>query len=47
MMVKGNDSDVADIVFEITGTIKVQILLSYIVFSVDELLITLKLDIQF
>ena len=42
-MMKGNESDVANIVFEISkwkGSI--QILLFYIVFSLDKLLITLS-----
>ena len=42
-MIKGNESDVADIIFEILA-ILILILLFYIVLSIDKLLITLKLD---
>ena len=38
-MIKGNESDVADIVFEILA--KKEIPLFYIVFSVDKLFVTL------
>ena len=41
-MIKGNESDVADIVVEILAKeLRGQILLFYIVFSIDKLLITL------
>ena len=40
-MIKGNESDVADIVFEILAKKVFKFLLFYIVFSVDILLLTL------
>ena len=47
-MIKGNESDVTDIYFVIhIGKERVQIILLYIVFSVDELIITLETEIQF
>ena len=41
-MIKGNESDVADIAFEILAKKEVKFFLFYIVFSTDKLLITLK-----
>ena len=40
-MIKGNESDVRDIVFEILAKREVNFLFLYIVFSTDKLLITL------
>ena len=45
-MIKGNESDVANIVFEILAWKEFKFLF-VIVFSVDKLVITLKLDIRF